>query len=87
MIDQGAGFETNGIILEIKEPFSGIRENIGSPHRSRSWTRHMNGTKSTPAKGKTPDIRTYLDPVTGKRKTTESTPEKNNNEKKGGKVT
>ncbi len=37
--------------------------------------------KETPLK-QNPDIRSFMDPITGKRKTTDTTPEKNNNEKK-----
>ena len=38
--------------------------------------------QNTPAKQNMPDIRDYMDPSTGKRKSPDTTPEKNNNEKK-----
>ncbi len=49
---------------------------------SNSTTTSIGTPSSKDQASKMPDIRTYLDPITGKRKAQETTPEKNENQKK-----
>ena len=47
-----------------------------------SQNEENSAAKITPTRMKVPDIRDYYNPITGKRKQTDTTPEKNSNEKK-----
>ena len=65
------------------------------PSSSKSMTKQQNNSQSketpavkkTPTRIKFPDIRAFYNPITGKRKTTDTTPKKSTNEKKTNKKT